>query len=302
MILGTKEADLTKAEKVLRAEREIRREGAKAAFLHGTIEATILLVAVYFGLSELQPGWLPETEVPVGPFAVSSYIPIAAGAAVFFLLIDTVFTYRRRTLEYFEQVNPQIEEALRTARDAAKRDEENEIADALYDDVLEELRTTSSDGFVSLKRVLGAIALVAVIALLVFGVSSLGGYGGGGGLFGESTAGGGGGGGSSQSAAGGGGGGGDGGESTAESSEGLFGEEGEVTRGDDLQEIELGTSGTGAGGDGSGGGGTSGSPSDGSDFSGNVEVEGQRAEFSEEEEVEDAELVKEYNLRVRGGD
>lgn len=290
---------VTKAEKVLKAEKEIRREGAKAAFLHGTIEAAILLVAVYVGLSELQLGFVPEEVTTLGPVPVSGSMAVAFGLAAVFLVVDTALTYRRRTLEYFEQVNPQIEEALRTARDAAEREEETEIADALYGDVLEELRTTSSDGFVSLKRVLGAFALVAVVALLLFGASSLGGYGGGGGLFGESTAGGGGGGESSQ-AAGGGGGGGEGGESTSETSEDLFGEEGEVVRGDDLQEIELGTSGAGAGGDGGDGGGDVGSPSGGTDFSGNVEVEGQRAEFTEEEEVEDAELVKEYNLRVRG--
>lgn len=297
MILGTDQANLTKAEKVLAAESEIRREGAKAAFLHATIEATILLVGVYFGLSELQPGFLPESEVAaLGPVQVSNYMAVAVGVAAVFLLVDTALTYRRRTLEYFEQVNPQVEEALRTARDAAKRGEENEMADALYDDVIEELRTTSSDGFVSLKRVLGALALVAVIALLIFGALSLGGYGGGGGLFGESSAGSGGA--SSQSAAGGGGGGGEGGETQTETSDELFGEEGDVVRGDDLQEIELGTSGAGAGGEGSSG--DTESPSDGSDFSGNVQVEGQRAEFTEEEEVEDAELVKEYNLRVRG--
>jgi len=290
---------VTKAEKVLKAEKEIRREGAKAAFLHGTIEAAILLVAVYVGLSELQPGFVPEEVTTLGPVPVSGSMAVAFGLAAVFLVVDTALTYRRRTLEYFEKVNPQIEEALRTARDAAEREEETEIADALYGDVLEELRTTSSDGFVSLKRVLGAFALVAVVALLLFGASSLGGYGGGGGLFGESTAGGGGGGESSQ-AAGGGGGGGEGGESTSETSEDLFGEEGEVVRGDDLQEIELGTSGAGASGDGGDGGGDVGSPSGGTDFSGNVEVEGQRAEFTEEEEVEDAELVKEYNLRVRG--
>lgn len=290
---------VTKAEKVLKAEKEIRREGAKAAFLHATIEAAILLVAVYVGLTELQLGFVPEDVTTLGPVPVSGSMAVAFGLAVVFLVVDTALTYRRRTLEYFEKVNPQIEEALRTARDAAEREEESEIADALYEDVLEELRTTSSDGFVSLKRVLGAFALVAVVALLLFGASSLGGYGGGGGLFGESTAGGGGGGESSQAAAGGGGGG-EGGESTSETEDDLFGEEGDVVRGDDLQEIELGTSGAGAGGDGSGGGVDS--SSGGSDFSGNVEVEGQRAEFTEEEEVEDAELVKEYNLRVRGGD
>lgn len=294
--------DLTNAEKVLKAEKEIRREGAKAAFLHGTIEATILLVAVYVGLTELQLGFIPEDLTTLGPVPVSGSMAVAFGLAAVFLVVDTALTYRRRTLEFFEQVNPQVEEALRTARDAAVREEDSEIADALYKEVLEELRTTSSDGFVSLKRVLGAFALVAIIALLIFGVSSLGGYGGGGGLFGESTAGGGGGGGESSQSAGSGGGGGEGGETTTEDSDDLFGEEGDVVRGDDIQEIELGTSGAGAGGEGSGGSSDTESPSDGRDFSGNVEVEGQRAEFTDEDEVEDAELVKEYNLRVRGGD
>jgi len=259
--MGNNEANLTNAEKVLKAEKEIRREGAKAAFLHGTIEATILLVAVYVGLTELQPGFVPEEVTTVGPVPVSGSMVVAFGLAAVFLVVDTALTYRRRTLEFFEKVNPQVEEALRTARDAAMREEETEIADALYEEVLEELRTTSSDGFVSLKRVFGALALVAVVALLIFGALSLGGYGGGGGLFGESTAGGGGGGGDSSQAAGGGGGG-EGGETTSETSDDLFGEEGDVVRGDDIQEVELGTSGSGAGGDASGGSGDTESPSE----------------------------------------
>lgn len=68
-----------------------------------------------------------------------------------------------------------------------------------------------------------------------------------------------------------------------------------MTRGEDDQDVELDQSGTG--GD---RGGETGSAGGGSDYTDSVEVESQRSEYSPEEEIDDAELVKEYNLRVRG--
>lgn len=287
------EEEITNAEKILQAEKEIRREGAKAAFLHGVVEAILLFVVVYFVLFAVQPDIVPEL-MPIQPagVAVPGAVVVSAVLALVFLVADVYLVYRRRTLEYFEEVNPQVKEALRTARDAAKRGEHTEMSEALYEDVLEELKTTSSDGFVSIPRMAGSVLLVFAIAFLLLS-ASLTSFGGGGGLFSDQTTAQGGGGGEGESEGGGGGGEGET-QEEQQSSGDVLGESGEVTRGTDERNVELDRS--GSGGDGEGG---TGSVGEGRDLGDRVRVEGQRTEFSPEEEIEDAELVKEYNLRVR---
>lgn len=284
--------EMTDPEDILQAEKEIRREGVKAAFLHAAVEGTVFFIAVFFALTSVEPGWIPEsvgTETTTVPGVVAASVALG----VVFMVADAAFVYRSRTLEYFEEANPQIKEALRTARDAAKRDEENLMAHALYDDVLEELRTTSSEGFVDVRRMVGSVVVVVAIGLLLLGVSFSGG-GVGDGLFGESPFGGSGGS-DEQSEGEGGGTGGERQYDELQDPSEVLGESGEVTRGTDDEEIELRRSGTG--GD---GGGDTGQVGDGRDYTGGVEVESRRAEYSPEEDIEDAELVKEYNLRIRG--
>jgi hypothetical protein len=282
---------MTSAEEVLNAEKEIRREGAKAAFFHATIEATLVFIAVFFFIDSSSAPWLPES---IGNEAVTvpASAVVAVSVAIVFFCIDAAVVYRSRTVEYFEEANPQVKEALRTARDAARRDEGNEMAERLYGDVLEELRTTSSEGFVSVRRIVGSLALVVGVGVLLL-TASVGGVGFGDGLFGENPFGG-----SGDTSANEGQGGGTGGERQYEDLQNpdeVLGERGEVTRGTDDQEVELRRSGTGGDGD-----GETGSAGGGNDYTGGVSVESRRAEYSPEEEIDDAELVKEYNLKIRG--
>ncbi|MDZ7687496.1 MAG: hypothetical protein U5J64_02025 [Halobacteriales archaeon] len=281
-----------KAEQILQAEKEIRKEGAKAAALHGTVEATVFFVVVYFVLSVVVSVPLIDAVSVEAGVEIPGALIVSLALALVFLVADAYLVYRRRTLEYFEEVNPQVNEALRTARDAANRGDNNEMAEALYDDVLEKLKTTSSDGFVSMPRIAGSVVLVFAVAFLLL-TATLGGYGGGQSLFSDETTTQGGGGGEGESEAGGGSGSGEA-QEELQNADDVLGESGEVSRGANDRNVELDRSGSG----GEGGGGT-GSVGEGSDMSNRVEVEGQRTEFSPEEEIEDAELVKEYNLRVR---
>jgi hypothetical protein len=282
---------MTEPKEILRAEKEIRREGAKAAFLHAAIETTLVFVAVFFVLDVSGPSWVP-TSVGTDAVTVPGSAVVALGVALVFFAADAFFVYRSRTVEYFEEANPQVKEALRTARDAANRDEETEMAARLYDDVLQELRTTSSEGFVDVRRIVGALALVVGAGFLMLG-ASFGGVGfGGDGLFGGTPTEG------NNDAGEGQGGGGTGGErqyDDLQNPDEVLGETGDVTRGTDDQDVELRRSGTG--GDGSG---ETGSAGGGSDYTGGIEVDSRRTEYSPEEEIDDAELVKEYNLRIRG--
>lgn len=283
---------MTGAEKILKAEKEIRREGAKAAFLHSAIETTLFFVAVFFAVSALGPEWLPAE---VGP--VSGEIAASAAVGAVFFFGDAALVYRSRTLEYFEEANPQVKEALRTARDAAEAGEETVMAEALYEDVLEELQSTSSEGFVSTRRIGGSVAVVVVAALLLMSFS-YGGYGPGFGIGGENgwtgldgpeegdgEAG-------TDPDDGDGNGDGDGEEEDLD----VLGDRDELERGGDEIGLELGSSGIG-GGSGEGGGGSGGVS--GREYDVDVDVDTDRAEFSPEEDIEDAELVREYNLRIR---
>jgi len=276
---------MTDAEKVLQAEKEIRVEGAKAAFLHAVVEATLAALAGVFFLSSSEIG--PESVGPLsGPVAVSIFVALLFGVSSFYL------TYRRRTLETFEELNPNVREALRTARDSARDGEETEMAQHLYEDVAEQLKSTSAEGFVSLKRVMASVGLIVAVGLFLLHASFFGVGGPGDGLFGlDENAGG-------DSAP-------DDGQQAGEGGatqydelrdpEEVMGEEGEVLQGTEEEQVQLRTGGEGEGGE----IGERGTTGEIEDRVGESNVDAQRAEFAPEEEIEDAELVKEYNLRVR---
>lgn len=276
---------MTDAETVLQAEKEIRVEGAKAAFLHAVVEATLIALGGVFLLSSSEA--VPETIGPAsGPVVISLLVAFLFGVFSFYL------TYRRRTLETFEELNPNVREALRTARDSARDGNETEMAQSLYKDVTEELKETSAEGFVSIKRVAASVVLLVGVGLLLLHASFLGVGGAGDGLFGLNE-----------------GFGGDdapdegqqaGEEGATEYDElqdpdEVMGEEGEVLQGSENEEVQLRTGGEGEGGN----IGERGSTGEIEDRVGDSDVDAQRAEFAPDEEIEDAELVKEYNLRVR---
>lgn len=275
---------MTDAETVLQAEKEIRKEGAKAAFLHAVVEATLVALVGVFVLSS--SGAVPET---VGP--VSGEVVIGVVVAFLFGIVSFYLTYRRRTVETFEKLNPRVKEALRTARDSARDGDESEMAKKLYEDVAKELQSTSAEGFVSTKRIATSVVLLLGLGMLLLHVSFVGVGGSGDGIFGLS--------------------GGTGSQDTSEDSQGseggtgeydelqnpdeVLGEEGEVLQGTEDEEVQLRTGGDGEGGD----VGETGTTGDINDRRGSSEIDPQRAEFADTEEIEDAELVKEYNLRVR---
>lgn len=301
-------------EQVRGALTEIRREGLKAAFLHAGIESALVLLGSTFLFSrlgvasgryttELSPA-VAETLTDLFATLGSSY-SVEAGmtmglarstalafvvTAVFFAL-DLGVTYRLRTVEAFESINPEVEEALRTARDTSMDGETNTMARELYDDVIARLKETSSSGFVSRKRLLGNLAAVLLIGVILIVVSSLslslGGLGGSA-LFGGGGGGGGGEGATQQ----------EGGQSTEYSGlqdpDEVLGEEGGVGSGGEDQGIQLDRGGSGGTAGGSGG------YADNFEGSGGGSVEAQRSGYSSGDQVEDSELVKEYNLRIRG--
>ena len=302
---------------MLAALREIRREGWKIAAVYALVDAALLTLAVNLALRVSPPPGLPAS-LPL-PAVVAGTLSGGAGppptvetsavggalVGILTLAIEFGLRIRRPLVEQFEAANPDVREALRTARDVAEtrsvssprrnskssRDlaedgRETIMAVALYEDVLERLRRTSSAGLLDLRRVAATVLLVTLVSLATVHVAvvdlEITGLG------------------SGPSA-----GAGDVESTPASEYEGLndgsgiLGDAENVSAGDEELEAELPGRG---GGDGNGAADAS-AAYDSGGFSGEASVEGQgAAAFGDDERVEDAELIREYNLKIRSTD
>ena len=289
-------------EELLAAVSEISREAKKAAFLQAALDAMLVFVVLRLAL-QLTPvgdgsGALVSVPLPGGlagalggvgiilpdPVTVSAAGAATALTGVAWFVADALLRYDRLGIERFEADNPVVEEALRTARDTAEGDVDNPVAVELYREVLGRLEDTSSRAFVQRRQLVAVVVGLALVSAATVGVAGLGlspiGTGGDADVGTVGGAGGGGGAGGESSGSGGG--------------EDLLGEEGEVERGTDDRSLQLRGEGEGQAG---GGGDYSGGSFDADPG----RVEASRAEFSEEERPEDAELVRAYTERIRGG-
>lgn len=293
------------------AIEEVRSEGRKAVAIEAGVEAALVLLAVNLALSAFEFGLLPEFLALPSPVAravgfaalpTATVVALLVAAAAF--AVEVAVRARGPLVERYERANPEVAEALRTARDAAADDERTTMAARLYDDVLATLRGTSSDDLVDLRRIAAAVILVVALALgsiqaAVVGVSvdvgevvrdveqnvdgsaggGAGGSGGGAGAAGATDATG------------------DGSPYTGlQQPEDVLGDPEDVTAGSENLTAVLGGDGGGAGD------GSEPRSFDRSGFAGDdVEVEAQQTGFLAEQGLEDADIIREYNLRIRGG-
>lgn len=270
------------------ALREIRREGQKAAFVYAAADAALAAAVVTFLGTVFALGG--EVALPVvGTVGTITVAAIAAGGLV--LAAEFGVRVRAYSAERFEAVNPAVETALRTARDASAGGETTEMARVLYADVLDRLRSASSAGLVDVRRVGVTLALALVLS---FGTihAVVAGVGVGGtatGDAGEAPAG-------------------DGDpvaigtptttpDATLLSGDAVLGEATNVTNRSEALAANVSTE----GGPGDAGGSdrryaTGGLPS------GTSGVDARRAGFAADEDVENADIIREYNLRIRGED
>lgn len=281
------DADATAARERMRtAIRAVRREGQKAALIYATVDAVLALVVVTLVLRVVELPSLPSTLptpaalVAVGApstVALAAVAGLAAGGTTF--AVELAVRLRQPLVERFESVNPEVSEALRTARDAVESGRESRMATRLYATTIDRLRETSSLGLIDVRRIAVTFLLVALLAPASVHVAAVD-Y--------DLTFGGGGSEGPSDQA------------SAADSEyEGLqnpdqvLGDPEDVRSGNRSVEATLPTQGTGDGNASSESYGSGGYAGDG------VEVESQQAGFDEGERLEDAELIREYNLRIR---
>ncbi|WP_246391689.1 DUF7502 family protein [Halosimplex pelagicum] len=285
-------------ERMDRSIRQIRREAWKAAVTAAVVEAAAVFLGVNLVLATLDPSRLPDRlRVPagvtdpvgsalgrdLGAVAVPGSATVAAAVGALALAVAVWLRLREPLVEQFEAVNPSVAEKLRTARDAVEADADSRMARRLYDEVLADLRESSAVGLLNVGR-LGAVAVViAALSLATVQVAVVDPA-----LFDrpQPTT--------------------DGSADEPNNYTGLLdgdrvlGDREEVSAGDDNQTAEIESSGggrdveddrtfpdpesSGAAGGSSGG------------------VDSQQAEFAAPEQVEDADLVREYNQRIRGGD
>lgn len=149
---------------------EIRREQYKVAVVHASLEAAVVALAanLLVGVASL-----PALDATVlASVVASSGVPapdlgtvlaLLAGVAAFAAGVG--LRVRRPAAESFEAANPEVAEALRTARDSVRDDRANPVALALYEDVLDRLGETSSVGLLDTTRLAATVLLAFVLSL-----------------------------------------------------------------------------------------------------------------------------------------
>jgi len=279
------------ADRMRRAVRQIRREGYKVAVVYAVVDAALvallasLLVQVVPVPVVPETVGLPDAVVPLfDRVGVTLTDPRVTGASVTGLtagllvfVLEVILRTRRPLVEQFEAANPEVREALRTARDAVEDGLQNRIALSLYADVLDSLQETSSVGLVDLRRVTVTLLVVLALSLATVQVAvldlSLSGLGGGPDATGtdrpvEYTG--------------------------LQDGDEILGEPTDVSAGE--EELEAGIT---TGGSGSGNASDVPRAYDTGGFVTSDDVASQQAGFTAEEQLEDAELIREYNLRIR---
>ncbi len=273
----------------------IRHEGWKAGLIYALVDAVAAMLAVNLAVIVFDVPWTPPAvslgvSLPdsvgaalgsTGPLAVPGPALLGIAVAVVVLAGEFAWRVRQPLIERFEDGNPEVTDALRTARDAVERDVDSEMARRLYADVLDRLQETSSIALVDLRRV--SVTVVIVLVLSVATVQAT--------VYDVTVA----------------GSGDDAGIETADNESvefsglqdgsSVLGDESDVQSGEENltarldstkgdEEIndseDLPDTTTGVGGPGA-----------------DSSLEGQQAGFTQQEEVENAQLVREYNVRIR---
>lgn len=144
-----------------RALTAVRREGYKAAVIYAALDGTLLGLATTLLVTLL--------HVDVFPRPYPGVVVGGVGAVGAF-----VYRVRRPLIERFEAVNPEVHEALRTARDTIEADDTSPMARALYADVIDRLQHTSSIGLLDLPRIGARFVLVFALSLAIIQASLIG--------------------------------------------------------------------------------------------------------------------------------
>lgn len=269
------------------AVREVRREARKVAFIYAVVDASVAFIGTLLVVAVLDPAPLRrELAIPRDLGAVEAGLVLAAGLGLVTLVVEFAWRLRRPMVERFEAANPAVHEALRTARDALEDGSDTPMARALYESVTDRLGATSSRELVDMRRLGATVVLVLVLSVLTVQASisavhlglpedgRAGGRDPGGPAAGPTTF------------------------EGLQPGEAVLGAPQDITPGSEnvSAEIDPVTGGTGDG------------AADGSDYDqgglppGSGPIDPQRAGFDPPPDLEEADLIREYNLRIRDVD
>ncbi|PSQ37361.1 hypothetical protein BRD05_00720 [Halobacteriales archaeon QS_9_70_65] len=144
-----------------RALTAVRREGRKAAAIYAVADGVAAMLAVNVALATV------ASAVPY-PTVLAVLAGVAVCGGEFWLRT------RRSLVERFEAANPAVAGPLRTARDAVESGADNRMAARLYEETLERLRDASGVALVDDARVAATGIVVVVLCLASLQVSVVG--------------------------------------------------------------------------------------------------------------------------------
>ncbi|WP_284009374.1 DUF7502 family protein [Haloarcula pelagica] len=147
----------------------VHRERYKATLVTAVADAVVALLVVNLALSVLVVDALPET---IGPVATSTAASVTTGVVV--LATSTIVNVRRFSLERFEAANPNLEAAVRTARDVLSSDGDGTMARLLYGDLVDRLGEASSQQLLRARWLAARLVVVLVVSLLTLQVAVAG--------------------------------------------------------------------------------------------------------------------------------
>jgi hypothetical protein len=264
-------------ERMEQALKAVRREGQKAAAIYAVVDAVAAFLLVNVLLAVVAP---PDVLAPVAIADVTGVVVLAGVVGVVVLAVELWLRTRGSLVERFERANPEIAGPLRTARDIASTGTDTRMAARLYEETLERLREASGLALVDSRRIAATGLVIVVLCLAsvqvtVIGLSLFGADGPGPAVEDEP-------------------------EAVTPGFDGLrdggevLGDPSAVDRGDDNVSVEVTTN------EGDGPVDEQRSfPSDGDGSAAGADVETRQAGYSDPERIENAELVREYNVRIR---
>lgn len=132
----------------------LKREFIKVNLLQASLDAILFFLSVNFVL------FLFSIQLVEG-FQNTLAIGITSAAV---LLVDLAYRARKYRLEIYEEKNPELREILRTARD--NLDQQNVVSQALFDEVLDQARSVTSESIIPSKAIIQKILAVGILSFL----------------------------------------------------------------------------------------------------------------------------------------
>ncbi|MAE13387.1 hypothetical protein CMO92_02370 [Candidatus Woesearchaeota archaeon] len=133
---------------IKRLFRELRFELFKIILFNSFLNAVIIFIGIYFIISFFQGS-----------------VFIAAVPALCYFIAGTLYDMKHIRLKTIEDHNVQIKEILRTARDNVN--EKNVILFALFDELINKIKSVSTGSLLDFKSVIGKVLIIATLSTFV---------------------------------------------------------------------------------------------------------------------------------------